>query len=269
LKVLELFPNAGVERDLDGLHLSHDLRSRPGSASPFVYSGFISSIDGRIGIENSTGAPRALRNDRDWRLFQELMTQADVVLVSGRYVRDVERGAAKNIIPDPSDPEVSDLIQHRLGQGLPPRPAVAVVTRGGDFDPVVAAGLSDRVIITHGAQVDAETSQSWARAGLDSTYVGTDGGVDVSLLIESLTVRGHTLVFSAAGPKVLAMLMPALDALYVTLGSQLLGGRSFTTILDGDELVPSKGFTIRSVYLDQHAPAGTDQLLLEFEVVRP
>lgn len=267
MKVLELFPDAGVERELDGLHLSHDLRSRARSRPPFVYSGFISSLDGRIGIEGTVGAPQALSNDRDWRLFQELMVQADVVLVSARYVREVARGSARNIIPDPSDANDDGLIGFRLERGLPPRPAVAVITTTGDFDPTVAAGLSDRVIITHGAHVNEETSQSWVDAGLDSAHVGTDGNVDVQLLMESLTERGHKVMFSAAGPKVLAMLMPALDALYLTLGSQLLGGRSFMTLLDGDVLVPSKGFTLRSVYLDQHAPAGTDQLFLEFETI--
>jgi riboflavin biosynthesis pyrimidine reductase len=171
LKVLELFPDAGVEKDLDGLHLGHDLRSRAGSASPFVYSGFIASIDGRIGLEGTVGAPQSRSNDRDWRLFQELMVQADVVLVSGRYVRDVARGSAKSIIPSPAEAKHDDLVRYRLERGLSPRPVVAVITTTGDFDPTTAAGLSDTVIITHGAPVDAETARSGADAGLDSAHV--------------------------------------------------------------------------------------------------
>ena len=266
-KVFELFPDAGVERELHGLHLGHDLRSRAGSASPFVFSGFISSIDGRIGVDGAVGAPRALRNDRDWRLFQELIVQADIVLVSGRYVRDVGRGSAKNIIPDPADHEAGDLIDYRLERGLPARPAVAVVTRTGNFEPVVAAGLSDRVIITHGAQPDPATLRSWTDAGLDSVQVGMDGDVEVDLLMTALIERGDRVVFSAAGPKVLAMLTPALDALYLTLGAQLLGGRNFATLLDGAALTPSLGFTLETAYLDRHAPAGT-QLFLEFKTIR-
>lgn len=268
-KVLELFPEAGVERELDGLHLTHDVRTRVRSGSSFVYSGFISSIDGRIGLEGSTGAPRALRNDRDWRLFQELMAQADVVLVSGRYVRDVGRGSAKNVIPDTSDPEVGDLINHRLEHGLSSRPAVAVVTRGGDFDPTVAASLSDRVIVAHGAHVGPETVRSWADAGLESIRVGRDTRVDADLLLAALTERDLRVVFSAAGPTVLAMLIPALDALYVTLAAQLLGGTDFTTLLEGAELAPAVRFGIETVYLDQHAPNGASQLFLEFKRMRP
>jgi len=249
-RVIELLPDSGVERELHGLHLSHDVRSRIGSNSSFVFSGFISSIDGRIGVEDTVGAPRALRNDRDWTLFQELMVQADVVLVSGRYVRDVGRGAAMSIIPDPTDDGVGDLISYRTERGLPARPAVAVVTRSGGFDAAVAARLSDRVLVLHGAEADAETLRSWTDAGLDPAHVGTDGGVDVGRLMTALKEKGHRFVFSAAGPKVLAMLVPALDALYLTLGAQLLGGKNFMTLLEGDELVPSRGFTIETAYLD-------------------
>jgi riboflavin biosynthesis pyrimidine reductase len=267
-RVLELFPNAGVERDLVGLHLGEDLRSLASAASSFVFTGFISSIDGRIGTEDAVGAPRALRNDRDWRLFQELMVQADVVLVSGRYVRDVEQGMARNIIPDPADQNAGDLIQYRLDRGLPARPAVAVLTRTASFDPAVAAALSDRVIITHGAQVEADSLQKWADAGLDSVHVGEGGDVGVDHLMAALAERGHAVVFSAAGPKVLAMLLPALDALYLTLGAQLLGGQSFMTLLASDELEPPLRFTLGTAYLDPNAPDGATQLFLRFNSIR-
>lgn len=266
--VVELFPNAGVERELRGLHLGHDLRSRAGSSSSFVYSGFISSIDGRIGVEGSVGAPRALRNDRDWRVFMELMVQADAVLVSGRYVRDVGRGAAKSIIPGPDDRDSHDLVDYRLERGLSPRPVVVVLTRTGSFDSAVAARLSDRVIVAHGTQPNASTMRSWADAGLGSIHVGVDGAVTADLLMTALVERGHRVVFSAAGPSVLAMLVPVLDALFLTLGAQLLGGRSFMTLLDSVELAPPQGFTLETVYLDRHAPRGTSQLFLEFKSVR-
>jgi hypothetical protein len=78
--VIELFPTPGAERKLAGLHLSHDVRSGIEAHSSFVFSGFISSIDGRIGTDGTVGAPPSLGNERDWRLFQELIVQADVVL---------------------------------------------------------------------------------------------------------------------------------------------------------------------------------------------
>lgn len=264
--LLELYPSPGIEREARGLHLTHDLRARSGAES-FVFTGFISSIDGRISVEGSVGAPKPLQNSLDWQLFQELMVQADVVLVSGRYVRDVASGSARNILPDPTDPEDDYLVQHRLERDLPPRPAIAVVTRSGNFDPSTAAALSDEVIVTHGDKVDTATVRAWQENGLDSAYVGAAGKVEVGRLITALNERGHRVVFSAAGPKVLAMLVPEVDALYLTLGAQLLGGRSFMTLLDGDELTPTKRFTLDRVYLDRNAPDGTAQLFLEFRSV--
>ena len=267
--VIELFPAPGVERELAGLHLNHDVRSGIEAHSSFVFSGFISSIDGRIGTDGTVGAPPSLGNERDWRLFQELIVQADVVLVSGRYVRDVGRGVARNIIPDAADGIDGDLVRYRVERGLSSQPAVAIVTRSGGFDTTVASGLSDEVIVTYGAEVSAEMLQSWTDAGLDAVLVGEGGDVEVSRLMGALTERGHRVVFSAAGPKVLAMLVPALDALYLTLGAQLLGGQSYMTLLEGDELRPSRGFTVETVYLDRHGPSGTTQLFLEFRRVRP
>lgn len=196
------------------------------------------------------------------------MVQADVVLVSGRYVRDVEHGLARNIIPDPANRDSGDLISYRLERGLPSRPAVAVITRTATFEPAVAAGLSDRVIIAHGARAEADTLKEWGEAGLDSVHVGKGGDVDVDLLMVALAERGHTMVFSAAGPNVLAILLPVLDALYLTLGAQLLGGESFLTLLAGDELVPPLRFTLETAYLDPNAPDGAAQLFLRFNSIR-
>jgi len=44
--------------------------------------------------------PRAIANERDWRLFQELSAQADIFLTSGRYLREWAKGQAQEILPD-------------------------------------------------------------------------------------------------------------------------------------------------------------------------
>ncbi len=261
--LLELYPNPGAEHEARGAHLAHDIRARSGTA-PFVFTGFISSLDGRIAVEDSVGAPAPLRNDLDWLLFRELMAQADVVVVSGRYVREVASGAASDILPDPARPGDDYLIRHRLERDLPPRPAVAIVTRSGGFDPATAAALSHDVVVACGDEVDDATRTAWEDHGLDTAAVGGAGTVEVDRLLAALADRGHRLVFSAAGPKVLAMLAPAVDALYLTLGAQLLGGRRFATLLDGGELVPPKRFDLRTAYLDPHGPDGSSQLFLEF-----
>ena len=80
--LVELYPEFGADKPLEGLHFADNVRDRSRPSGSYVYTGYIASIDGRIALEGSSGAPEATRNDRDWRHFQELMMQADVVLVA-------------------------------------------------------------------------------------------------------------------------------------------------------------------------------------------
>ena len=90
--ILQLYPLPVIEKKLEGLYLAHDLRqylSVDGQA--FVYANFIASVDGRIAIQHPSGegltVPKSTANERDWRLFQELAAQADIIISSGRYAR--------------------------------------------------------------------------------------------------------------------------------------------------------------------------------------
>src|SRR6185436_16065399 len=50
-QILELYPNSGTTRDLDGTYLAHELRTLGTPERPFVYANFVSSLDGRIAVE--------------------------------------------------------------------------------------------------------------------------------------------------------------------------------------------------------------------------
>jgi riboflavin biosynthesis pyrimidine reductase len=264
--VLELYPGAGVERPLRGLHLGDDVRSRPRPSGSYVYTGYIASIDGKIALEGSSGAPKATRNDRDWRLFQELMLQSDVVLASGRYVRDKKvGGTVQSIIPAADDPASADLIAWRTEQDLPARPALAIVTSKAGFDPEVAASLADEVIAVLGEEPDAETAAALSDAGITVVTAGRGGRVAGDLLLDALAEHGHRVVFSAAGPQVFRTLVPVIDALYLTVAGRLLAGRSYSTLLEGDELDVPPNFDLGAAYLDPEGPGGAVQLFLEFD----
>lgn len=263
--LIELYPEAGVDRDLHGLHLHNDVRSRPRPGGSYVYTGYIASLDGKIALEGSSGAPAATRNERDWGLFQELMMQADVVLASGRYVRDrAEGGSAQPMVPSADDPAVAHLVEYRRDLGLPVQPSVAVVTGKANFDPGVAATLADDVIAVLGTEPDAETKAELVDAGLTVVTAGRDGRVASDLLLAALGDLGHQVVFSAAGPQVFHMLTPVVDALYLTVAARLLAGRPYSTLLEGDELEMPPSFQLGSAYLDPEGPGGAIQLFLEF-----
>ena len=76
--------------------------------------------------------PKAIANERDWRLFQELLAQSDIILSSGRYLRDVADGRAQELL-QVGDPEFADLRAYREQQGLNPYPDIAIISRTLDF----------------------------------------------------------------------------------------------------------------------------------------
>ncbi len=123
--VTRLYPQPSGQESLHGLYLSHDLRALADAMDrPFVYSDYVVSLDGRIAVPHSTKpgltVPKAIANDRDWRLFQELAVQADVVITSGRYLRDYADGRAQEILRVYDDPRFADLKEWRLSRGLMP-----------------------------------------------------------------------------------------------------------------------------------------------------
>ena len=54
--VTRLFPSPGEQHPLEGLYLQHQLQTRGQPGQPFVYSNFITTLDGRIaiGVNNRT-----------------------------------------------------------------------------------------------------------------------------------------------------------------------------------------------------------------------
>ena len=70
MSLIELYPESGVERELQGLHLADDVRGRPRPSGSYVYTGYITSNDGRIAREASYGAPWASRNPPSVRVVR-------------------------------------------------------------------------------------------------------------------------------------------------------------------------------------------------------
>src|SRR5690606_6878447 len=110
---MSLYPNPGQETALRRMYLAHDIRERtaPGDRA-FVYTNFVTSLDGRIAVERPDGSglmvPSQTANPRDWRLFQELAVQADILITSGRYLRDYAGGRAQEILRIYDDPDLAD-----------------------------------------------------------------------------------------------------------------------------------------------------------------
>jgi riboflavin biosynthesis pyrimidine reductase len=269
-QVVELYPAPGERHPLEGLYLAHDVRAQARSdGAPFVYANFVASLDGRIAVPhpNRPGltVPGATANDRDWRLFQELAAQADVIISSGRYLRDRAEGRAQEIL-EVDDPRYADLRAWRADRGLPPLPDIAVVSRSLRFpipDALTAGGRRAVFYTTDDAPPD-RVREIEARAG--QVVVAGDAGVQGDRMTRHMAGLGYRAAYSAAGPQILRLLAAdgALDRLYLTLAHRLLGGESFATIVDGPAFDPAVGMTLHSAYHDPTGLDGLGQLFLAY-----
>lgn len=257
--VILLYPEAGEKRPLTNLYLDHNIRQEK---RPFVYANFVASVDGRIAIPHPSGqglmVPKAIANERDWRLFQELAAQADLIISSGRYLRDWADGRAQEILQT-DDPRFADLRRWREEQGLKPQPDIAIISSSLDFPiPEVLTSNGRHAIIFTTADPDpARVAEIEAQAG--QVFVVGEESVDGQWLVQTMRDLGYQTVYSAAGPRILHMLLTAgvLDRLYLTQASRILGGDPFATVMEGRVLETAVDLKLRNLILD---PAGLDGL---------
>lgn len=270
--VLQLYPTSGQEVALKGLYLKEDLRGvTEGLGRAFVYTNYITSLDGRIAIPHPSGkgmtVPKQTANERDWRLFQELAVQADILITSGRYLRDYVEGRAQEILRVYDDPSFADLRDWREQQGMPSFPDLAVISGSLDFPipDLLTSGDRSVVVVTTGS-ADPERLEVM-RKGVTNVIIAGEQRVEGKPLVEGLAELGYKTIYNATGPKVLHLLLKddVLDRLYLTLAHRLLGGSPFSTIVDGELFESAKDFHLRSVYLDPHALEGSGQLLTSYE----
>jgi len=131
-KLLRFYPDPCEKISIKGLYLAHQLHKWGSAEPPFVYANFLSSLDGRIALEDadqSTYIPKHITTASDFGLFMELHAQADCIITHGGYMRALGEGRLGNIL------QVKDkeLIEWRLNNGLKPQPAVIIASAGLNF----------------------------------------------------------------------------------------------------------------------------------------
>ena len=267
-----LFPPADQPTRLHGLYLEHGLHRRGRPGQPFVYSNFITSLDGRIAVANpersSHEVPAAITNERDWRLYQELAGQADLLITSGRFLRQVVAGEAQARLPVGREAAFADIIAWRREHGLREQPDIAIVSSSLDIPVDALDQYSDRrLMIVTGARAADDRAGRPGVPDIDIIPAGDGQRADGRKMIEALGERGYRSIYSVAGAGVFHTLVEAdvLDRLYLTITHQLLSGEDFDTISTGRELSPVHGLQLVSLYHDAAAPPGASQWFTVFE----
>lgn len=276
--VIQLYPLPSQEHPLHGLYLAHQLRQRGettggGTAGrAYIYSNFVTSLDGRIAIAHPSRpgmmVPKATANERDWRLFQELAVQADLIISSGRYLRDWADGRAQEIL-QVDDPRFADLRDWRRDQGLPAQPDIAIISRSMRFPiPEVLKSGGRRIVVFTTADADPERVEDVERQ-LGQVIIAGETSVAGDQLVKSMAELGYKTVYSAAGPKIHHLLLKAgvLDRLYLTYANRLLAGDPFSSTVEGSLLEPAVDMTLHAAYYDKHALSSLGQLFTVYDKV--
>lgn len=271
-QVLRLFPGRAEVTDLRGLYLDQALRPAGTATRPFVYASFIASLDGRISLPDPDTrvrkAPAAITNPRDWRLVQELAASADVVVTSGRYIRDLVAGVAQAGLPVNEGPEFADLLEWRRVQGLAPQPAVAIVTDDLALTiPETLRRSERRIYVATGASASSSQAEALAAQGARVLIAGSGTRVQGCSLVAALAKEGFGTIDMIAGAELLNTLLldHAFDRLYLTQACRILGGLSFDTLLKGNPLDPPADFKLRSLCYDAAEGDGVEQLFAVFD----
>jgi len=271
-RLLRLYPGPPEEMALAGVYLAHEVHARGTAAAPFVYANFVSSLDGRIAIDDpATGVsmlPEGLTSSNDFRLFLELQAQADCLITHGGYLRAIAEGRLDDILQVGVREGTLDLASWRRERGLAPQPAIVVASASLDFPmPSSPERHGQRVLIATGAQAPARKVAALRERGFEVIVAGRGLAVEGAPLTRALGERGFRSLYLLAGPRMLETMLRdgMLSRLYVTIAHCILGGEGFHSLISGPEIGEAGRMRLSSLYYDQTAPAGTGQWFALFE----
>jgi riboflavin-specific deaminase-like protein len=192
------------------------------SGRPYLGVNMVSSLDGKATIDWRT---RGLSSELDRRLFHQLRTQADAVMVGAGTARVEGYGRmAKS----------EELREKRRAEGLEPDPLAVIVSARLDLpaDLPILNEPEQRVVIATGS--DATLPDLAAQ--VEYVRVGDDLPVLMARLREEHGIRS---VLCEGGPTLNSHLLAAglIDELFLTLHPKLSGGAAALTIVAGRTLV--------------------------------
>ncbi len=272
--LLELYPHQRAGAPLQGFYLQHHLHQKADSGQAYIYSNFVTSLDGRIALpqagKQSHQVPPEIANARDWRLYQELAAQADLLITSARYFRQLAHTEAQDLLPVAQGDAYADLHVWRREQGLAPQPDIAIVSASLDIPAQALQPFSGRrVLVLTGALADTQRIAQLEANDVTVIRAGDGHQVEGHALRAALAARGYRSLYAIAGPSVFYTLAAAgvLDRLYLTFAGRVLGGEDFDTIAWGARLQPPLSLHLAHLAYDTHAPTDAGQLLAAFDCV--
>lgn len=270
-QLIQLFPPPSGRLPLKGLYLNLELHKLGSISKPFIYANFVSSIDGRIALNNNTGkayVPKTLTSDEDFRLFLELESQADCLITHSGYMRDLAEGNLGNILQIGAHKLGRDLPSWRKEKGLSPQPALIVATSSLDFpipETIKESGQTIHIITT--AKANPDKIKNWRDSGYEVRLSGVGDFVTGSELSEFLVEKGYRSAYLIAGPKILETMVRdrMLSCLFHTTTHCMLGGEHFWGMVNGKELEDSGLMRLSTLYFIPEASNKAGQCFARYD----
>jgi riboflavin biosynthesis pyrimidine reductase len=207
------------------MYLRHNLQElAKKKGHPIVITSYVTDKNDVISLQSDSSPPKEIKSKKDWRLFQELTVQADVIITGTGYLnRFAELGEeAQNVLTQFDEGgEFQELGEWRLKNGYTNRyPDIAVVSRSLDFKIPQALIDSGRkvIIFTTYEMKDSEIARELGKPDNVTIFGAGENGVDGAKMIKQLGDESYQVIRMATGPRVLKILMDAnvLDRLYIT-----------------------------------------------------
>jgi riboflavin-specific deaminase-like protein len=191
---------------------------------PYLGLNMVSSLDGKATIDWRT---QGLSSELDRRLFHNLRTQVDAVMVGAGTLRQERYGRVM---------KTEELRQKRVEEGLATDPLAVIVSARLDLpaDLPLLNVPEQRVVIATGS----DATLPGLGAQVEYVRVGDDLPRLMAYLAEAHGIR---TVLCEGGPTLNSYLFAAqlVDELFLTLSPKVVGGAAALTIVAGRELVDS------------------------------
>jgi riboflavin-specific deaminase-like protein len=223
------------------------LRELAPPGRPYLGLNMVSSLDGKATIEWRT---KGLSTELDRRLFHQLRTQVDAVMVGAGTLRAERYGRMT---------KSQELREKRIAEGLAPDPLAVIVSGRLDLpaDLPILNEREQRVVIATGS----DASLPGMGEQVEYARVGDDLPILMAYLEETHGIRS---VLCEGGPTLNSYLFAGglVDELFLTLNPKAVGGAAALTIVAGRELVEPTELTLVSL------AEGDDDLFTRWRVRR-
>jgi riboflavin biosynthesis pyrimidine reductase len=203
--------------------LAADYGGAFGLDEPLLYANFVSTIDGVTAIPSLPGSNKLVAggSEADRFVMGLLRASADSVVVGSGTFNASPRSVwtAEQAFPAAADAFAG--LRRTIGR--PPLAELVVLSGSGSLDPSHPAFASGALVLTSDA--GAARLNGLLPEASSVISLGPDQELAASAVVETLSARGHRLILSEGGPRVIGAFLEAgvVNELFLTVSPLLVG----------------------------------------------